>query len=56
MKKYVYYGMSKEFIQIVNSVSANQLSRFQEQKAEVKKVSLTEHIKRRIRFVLFKER
>ena len=56
MKKYVYYEMSKKFIQIVNSVSNNQLSQRKEQKTKEAKIGLTEHIKRRIRFILFNEK
>lgn len=56
MKKYIYYEMSNEFIQIVNSVSNNQLSQLKKQKTEVKRIGLTDHIKRRIRFILYKEK
>lgn len=56
MKKNVYYGMSSEFVKIVNSVSDRKLSNAEHMNPTEKQVGFVQHFKRRIRYILFHEK
>lgn len=53
MKKPIYYQMSQKFIQIVNSHSSHQIAEVVE---KAQKVSVLEHIKRRMHYILTGEK
>lgn len=57
MKKSVYYGISLDFIRIVNNVSEKRITQATQITDEKQKhVGLLDHVKRRMRLILFHER